>query len=1196
MSQMSQRLFLHSISLYREKWNVHLCLFFSGLGAVRVVGYFPFFLVDIHGWSDADINEYLDLLKNTGRDFVVSYDFVDRYPSYFHFNRSRKMIRVRYTLGKYTRQVQSDISQVTLSSGARHVRVFSIDVPLLFVLENPGLALHSWVNVDIAARTISWKPGCIAPVADDTLGYHWAAIRVQDSRVVVCLDRGDDLEFDSMAGFKSWLKTSAVDTFVSFDDTHETFLTLNKAGCRFSLLGEDEKYANKRGEESVRVTGRNCVDLRRNQVMKAFVSPKLEGFYLADVVDHLSFHPETNEHPKTLLQEAQCLRRIIVHSKQMEQGAAISRLAHVNLEVTFHRGQQARIFNILQESAFQNEFFIDLEAPRVPMCVSNVHDDFKDPDISVLRRDHVPDADEQKNKRLKMENAAKKQYAGGFVHDPVPGYYTDGVWICDFESLYPNIIIAYSLCYAAILQSDVSAVARSLGLTTKDKLTIDDLREMGVGIRYVSINEQRSVGVVHSVSGNRAVTFADKAIAKLLALRKKTKALMKTAATPAIRDNLDSQQQAMKASANAGYGFWGTPSEYQVYNYLAIAAVVCSIGRFMNKTCARYVHDNYQARIVYGDSVVGTTALLLRRHGVVTVRSIENLWAESGSTEETAERQYLDLDGWETWTERGWTKIQRIMRHRTDKAIVRVLTHTGCVDVTEDHSLVRADGTEAKPGDVRLGDTLLHSFPREWPEVPSKISLAEAEIMGFFMGDGSCGAYPQSSGGVKYTWALNSNNMEIMRHLRDLCIAAYPQFDDFSIMDTLASSGVYKLSPRGGEYGSNRDLTLFYSAFLYDGSRSKVVPDAIISAPIAVRQAFWKGYYAADGDTQSLGRCDAKHEVSALSLYVLMSSLGLSCSVNTRADKPDVYRVTGTASKQRRNPVAIKKLVPMGPCRGFVYDLTTENHHFQAGVGSLIVHNTDSIMFTRSSTTWDEANRMCEEMSALFPRPIKIVVEGLLSNALFIRSSTKTGELKTGGVQKNYIGFLSSKPDDPDAHIKMQGVSGKRRDRCPAIRSLACQVYDLIVGRKISDILPLVYERLLAFARHEIPLADLTVTCRVAAEYVNETLHIPALARRIEARTGQRVREGTRIPFVFITGDHRSETPEFIMEFNRDAPREKKIRVDWAYYIETQLAGVVIPMLQEFRPLLLKFIRDYPSYMEFAKGIRGVELRDALAP
>ena len=31
--------------------------------------------------------------------------------------------------------------------------------------------------------------------------------------------------------------------------------------------------------------------------------------------------------------------------------------------------------------------------------------------------------------------------------------------------------------------------------------------------------------------------------------------------------------------------------------------------------------------------------------------------------------------------------------------------------------------------------------------------------------------------------------------------------------------------------------------------------------------------------------------------------------------------------------------------QGYVYDLTTENHHFAAGVGNMIVHNTDSVFF-----------------------------------------------------------------------------------------------------------------------------------------------------------------------------------------------------------------------------------------------------------
>ena len=59
-----------------------------------------------------------------------------------------------------------------------------------------------------------------------------------------------------------------------------------------------------------------------------------------------------------------------------------------------------------------------------------------------------------------------------------------------------------------------------------------------------------------------------------------------------------------------------------------------------------------------------------------------------------------------------------------------------------------------------------------------------------------------------------------------------------------------------------------------------------------------------------------------------------------------------TKLKQRKNPIAIKKIENI-QYEGYVYDLTTDNHHFAAGVGNLIVHNTDSVFFTFNLQTPD---------------------------------------------------------------------------------------------------------------------------------------------------------------------------------------------------------------------------------------------------
>jgi hypothetical protein len=55
--------------------------------------------------------------------------------------------------------------------------------------------------------------------------------------------------------------------------------------------------------------------------------------------------------------------------------------------------------------------------------------------------------------------------------------------------------------------------------------------------------------------------------------------------------------------------------------------------------------------------------------------------------------------------------VHRVIRHHTYKKIYRVLTHTGCVDVTEDHSLLDLNVNQIKPVDCKVGMELLHSFP-----------------------------------------------------------------------------------------------------------------------------------------------------------------------------------------------------------------------------------------------------------------------------------------------------------------------------------------------------------------------------------------------------------------------------------------------------------------------------------------------------
>ena len=82
--------------------------------------------------------------------------------------------------------------------------------------------------------------------------------------------------------------------------------------------------------------------------------------------------------------------------------------------------------------------------------------------------------------------------------------------------------------------------------------------------------------------------------------------------------------------------------------------------------------------------------------------------------------------------------------------------------------------------------------------------------------------------------------------------------------------------------------------------------------------------------------------VAAMGIYTLGKSLDYMVSINNRKDKLNLYRIR-FCEKIRKTPNAIKKIEEWNEPEEYVYDLTTDNHHFQAGVGSMIVHNTDSI-------------------------------------------------------------------------------------------------------------------------------------------------------------------------------------------------------------------------------------------------------------
>jgi hypothetical protein len=144
-------------------------------------------------------------------------------------------------------------------------------------------------------------------------------------------------------------------------------------------------------------------------------------------------------------------------------------------------------------------------------------------------------------------------------------------------------------------------------------------------------------------------------------------------------------------------------------------------------TDSPYIQDpevpvDLSIKVVYGDSVTGDTPLILKKNDLVYIETISSIFDESKRQEYPGfkifdktirlEKEYSTSD-YQIWTDVGWVNIKRVIRHKCDKKIYRVLTDIGCLDVTEDHSLIKSNFQSIKPNELKIGDSLLHSFPRD---------------------------------------------------------------------------------------------------------------------------------------------------------------------------------------------------------------------------------------------------------------------------------------------------------------------------------------------------------------------------------------------------------------------------------------------------------------------------------------------------
>lgn len=749
-------------------------------------------------------------------------------------------------------------------------------------------------------------------------------------------------------------------------------------------------------------------------------------------------------------------------------------------------------------------------------------------------------------------------YEGAVVLPPKIGMYLeDPIPVLDFNSLYPSNMIAFnispdSLVYVKTFNQD----GRKIHHEGADGGELEKLKET-YRIDEISFDTKnddgevigcKTCGYAQPTDDPKSIGLLPMTLDILLKKRKETRKLMEQTDDDAQKSVLNGLQLAYKVVANSVYGQTG--SRTSPIRRVEVAACTTAIGRAKLNEAKTIVETEFGATVIYGDSVTGYTPVTIKQNGQIKIVNIEELGTIWQRCHES-EKEYCQLQDTYSWTEDGWTPLHRVIRHRLapHKKIVRVLTHTGMVDVTDDHSLLLPDKTEVSSKSLKINDELLHhDYPviKSIGEVDEQL-LCKARIAGFFFGDGSCGTYNCPSG-MKSSWALNNANMDLLKQYVERCNIAYPDFE-WIINNTLLSSNVYKLVPKYRQWGAIKEFVNQYRSELYVGRR-KNIPDWVMNGQREVRQAFWDGMYDADGDKEkNQVRIDQKHQTTCAQISLLGSLLGYNVSINDRRDKLKIARMTFSRKAHRKNPNAIKKMYEI-PYDGYVYDLTTTNHHFQAGIGRIIVHNTDSIFVQFPTKDLKEAiaygKRAADKINALCTRKAhKIEYEKtFFPFILFCR--------------KRYMGLKYE--DDPTKCKRVgMGIALKRRDNAPIVKDIFGGALDILMEeRSLKNAQNFVKDMLVQVMQNKIPLEKFVITKQLRDDYKNpgQIAH-RVLADRMEERdAGNAPQVGDRLAYIYVA-NRKDEKKQGDKIEHIDFVKKRGLKPDVEFYITNQIQNPV---------------------------------------
>lgn len=420
---------------------------------------------------------------------------------------------------------------------------------------------------------------------------------------------------------------------------------------------------------------------------------------------------------------------------------------------------------------------------------------------------------------------------------------------------------------------------------------------------------------------------------------------------------------------------------------------------------------------------------------------------------------------------------------------------------------------------------------------------------------------------------------------KEYCLSKYSVWTDEGwqqikkVIRHKTNKKMYRVSTLSGIVDVTEDHSLL------DDKKNKIKPTEL-NKNIALLHSFPKyiesNYYSENTSLKLLLDYESKQsfsdKIKVQEMYYKLKSLGIN--KNIIYNKGLYYFVDEFYyGLHNYNVYSVEEL---GYCNSYVYDLETTNGRFQAGVGELIVKNTDSVMISIKFNRDDYLQNRKDSF--------KIAIEcgNQLTHNIFDRPPIEMEFEKIFQpfillTKKRYIGYKYDNIENPDKSkgLDVKGIALTRRDYCQMVKNC----YNEIIYEIVNDGCNGVEKSIEVFKKYienidtyKIDIDNLILSAQLAKSYKTRPVHV-ILAEKLKQRK-EEVQVGDRIPYIFIENlDPSNKLAKSELGENPQYAKLHKLKYNRLCYLE-QLSKPILGFYKVVLPSykiseLISFVNQY---------------------